>query len=398
MPCSAVSVWCAASASSSASTSRLTRSAASSRARFFSVLILAADSPSRPSRSVRAWRTACWSKGSNALRRPQIAAGARGGKLLAADDVRETDKAGLAPPQRGHARELQHGLQPRVLPDQRADGIFEVGLAVEVDGHCARKTITTFERDQCRHPFSALPRARTAICISATPFRRCSISTSRAQAGGRLLLRIEDIDPARCRPEFEAAIYEDLAWLGLAWETPVRRQSEHLARVPRRAGDTSGLGLVYPGFESRAEIASWWRSERRRAPGRAIPTARRSIPGRRNCFRPRARAADRVGRALCAAARHGGGARARRRSRLDRAGRRPRRRNRAVAARPASLGRRHPGAQGDADQLSPLGRGRRRVAGRHRRGARPGPVLATSVHRLLQRLLGLPSRPIAIIA
>ena len=48
-------------------------------------------------------------------------------------------------------------------------------------------------------------------------------------AGGRLLLRIEDIDATRCRPEFEAAIYEDLAWLGLAWEEPVRRQSEHLA-------------------------------------------------------------------------------------------------------------------------------------------------------------------------
>ena len=47
-------------------------------------------------------------------------------------------------------------------------------------------------------------------------------------AGGRLILRIEDIDATRCRPEFEAAIYEDLAWLGLTWEEPVRRQSEHL--------------------------------------------------------------------------------------------------------------------------------------------------------------------------
>ena len=46
--------------------------------------------------------------------------------------------------------------------------------------------------------------------------------------GGRFLLRIEDIDATRCRPEFETAIYEDLAWLGIAWEEPVRRQSEHL--------------------------------------------------------------------------------------------------------------------------------------------------------------------------
>src|SRR5438876_11694257 len=47
-------------------------------------------------------------------------------------------------------------------------------------------------------------------------------------SGGRLLLRIEDIDAARCRPQFEAAIFEDLAWLGVTWEAPVRRQSEHL--------------------------------------------------------------------------------------------------------------------------------------------------------------------------
>ena len=47
-------------------------------------------------------------------------------------------------------------------------------------------------------------------------------------AGGRFLLRMEDIDATRCRPEFETAIHEDLAWLGLSWEQPVRRQSEHL--------------------------------------------------------------------------------------------------------------------------------------------------------------------------
>ena len=52
------------------------------------------------------------------------------------------------------------------------------------------------------------------------------------QAGGRFLLRIEDIDPARCRPEFETGIFEDLAWLGVTWETPVRRQSDHLPANP----------------------------------------------------------------------------------------------------------------------------------------------------------------------
>src|SRR5450756_273303 len=75
------------------------------------------------------------------------------------------------------------------------------------------------------------------------------------QAGGRLLLRIEDIDTTRCRPEFEAAIYQDLAWLGIAWETPVRRQSEHLPDYRAALEELTARGLVYPAFESRAEIA-----------------------------------------------------------------------------------------------------------------------------------------------
>lgn len=74
------------------------------------------------------------------------------------------------------------------------------------------------------------------------------------QTDGRFLLRIEDIDATRCRPEFEAAIYEDLAWLGISWETPVRRQSEHFARYREAVEQLSTQGLVYPSFESRSEI------------------------------------------------------------------------------------------------------------------------------------------------
>ncbi|MGB6707565.1 MAG: tRNA glutamyl-Q(34) synthetase GluQRS [Pseudolabrys sp.] len=73
--------------------------------------------------------------------------------------------------------------------------------------------------------------------------------------GGRVLLRIEDIDVARCRPEFEAAIYEDVAWLGLKWEMPVRRQSEHWDDYRAALNRLDAMGLVYPSFESRAEIA-----------------------------------------------------------------------------------------------------------------------------------------------
>jgi glutamyl-Q tRNA(Asp) synthetase len=73
--------------------------------------------------------------------------------------------------------------------------------------------------------------------------------------GGRLLLRIEDIDATRCRPEYEAAIFQDLHWLGLAWEEPVRRQSQHLAAYAQALARLTARGLIYPSFESRAEIA-----------------------------------------------------------------------------------------------------------------------------------------------
>jgi glutamyl-Q tRNA(Asp) synthetase len=74
-------------------------------------------------------------------------------------------------------------------------------------------------------------------------------------AGGRFLLRIEDIDSARCRPEYETAIYEDLAWLGIGWEQPVRRQSAHLGNYRTAIAALSDMGLIYPSFESRSEIA-----------------------------------------------------------------------------------------------------------------------------------------------
>jgi glutamyl-Q tRNA(Asp) synthetase len=76
------------------------------------------------------------------------------------------------------------------------------------------------------------------------------------ELGGRLLLRLEDIDTERSRPEFEAAIYEDLAWLGMSWHEPVRRQSEHFADYRTAVRKLEVLGLLYPSFESRSEIAA----------------------------------------------------------------------------------------------------------------------------------------------
>jgi glutamyl-Q tRNA(Asp) synthetase len=78
--------------------------------------------------------------------------------------------------------------------------------------------------------------------------------TAAKASGGRFILRIEDIDPTRCRPEFDAGILEDLAWLGLDWETPVRRQSAHLADYATVIDVLDRRGLLYRCFRTRKEI------------------------------------------------------------------------------------------------------------------------------------------------
>jgi glutamyl-Q tRNA(Asp) synthetase len=75
------------------------------------------------------------------------------------------------------------------------------------------------------------------------------------QAGGRFLLRLEDIDPGRCRPEFFTSILEDLAWLGLDWDGEVRVQSAHLPDYRAVLDGLTARGLVYPCFCTRAKIA-----------------------------------------------------------------------------------------------------------------------------------------------
>src|SRR3546814_4842651 len=73
-------------------------------------------------------------------------------------------------------------------------------------------------------------------------------------AGGHFLLRIEDIDAGRCRPEFTDGILEDLAWLGLDWDGPVRRQSAHLDTYAASLARLDAAGLLYPCFCTRRDI------------------------------------------------------------------------------------------------------------------------------------------------
>jgi glutamyl-Q tRNA(Asp) synthetase len=85
-------------------------------------------------------------------------------------------------------------------------------------------------------------------------FSALSAAALAQEARGRFILRIEDIDTARSRPEFEAAIHSDLAWLGLTWETPVRRQSEHPGDYAAALERLRDQGLVYRCFKTRREV------------------------------------------------------------------------------------------------------------------------------------------------
>ena len=105
-------------------------------------------------------------------------------------------------------------------------------------------------------------------------------------SGGRFLLRIEDIDPTRCRAEFEAAIEEDLAWLGLTWEKPARRQSEHFGEYRDALEKLMARGLVYPSFESRAEIARTIAEQETKAPWPRDPDGAPLYPGTARALAP----------------------------------------------------------------------------------------------------------------
>jgi glutamyl-Q tRNA(Asp) synthetase len=95
-------------------------------------------------------------------------------------------------------------------------------------------------------PTGALHLGHAFAALAAEAWARLS--------GGRFLLRIDDLDHTRCRPEFERAIYEDLAWLGLHYAPAVRRQSDYMPEYARALAQLRAQGLLYPCFCTRAEI------------------------------------------------------------------------------------------------------------------------------------------------
>ncbi|CAN0596342.1 unnamed protein product, partial [Laminaria digitata] len=88
-------------------------------------------------------------------------------------------------------------------------------------------------------------------------YSACLNYTLALAAGGRFLLRMEDIDTARCTPALEAAVLADLAWLGLEWEEPVRRQSDHFDDYRSALETLIDGGMVYPAFLTRGEVRAF---------------------------------------------------------------------------------------------------------------------------------------------
>ena len=164
-------------------------------------------------------------------------------------------------------------------------------------------------------------------------------------AGGRFLLRIEDIDATRCRPEFEAAIYEDLAWLGIAWEEPVRRQSEHFDDYRAALGKLEAHGpRSIRASRAAPRSRAWWPTATSHERWPRDPDGAPLYPGaaRQHDATRSARGAHRARRALCAPPRH---ERARSSGPARCTGARPARarpaRPATIGADPAGLGRRH---------------------------------------------------------
>ncbi len=212
--------------------------------------------------------------------------------------------------------------------------------------------------------------------------------------GGSLLLRIEDIDTERCSPELEARMLEDLAWIGFRFDGTPRRQSEHLARYRAALERLEDMGLVYPSTMSRGEIKALARRiEATGTPVQIDPEGVPIYPGRERELSPTARRELKSGSAdyalrldVAAALRHIGGPLSWREAADE-----SQSATRDVAADPAAwgdvvLGRKSLATSyhlacvlDDADQgVSHVVRGLDLYA-------------ATSVHRLLQELLGLPA-------
>ena len=264
---------CASSAGLSASPARsnpLSQAAATARR----VLIFglerpaAARSPSENAASVSGVR------GDNRVRHPlKDRSRAGNGDLLCGNDLREPGKIGRTAAQRQGARGPGDFCQFRICIDQGRQSRLNVRVGLNrchIAGLCLARRFGdgsyTSGHDSCprpRQPGSAAFMSKPVFRFAPSPNGHLHIGhalsallNARASVAleGRFLVRVEDIDQARCTPELEADMFEDLAWLGLPLDEPVLRQSEHFPDYRAALERLQDMGLIYPAYLSRAEI------------------------------------------------------------------------------------------------------------------------------------------------
>ena len=307
---------------------------------------------------------------------------ARHRHLLRHDDRGEARKSRFAAAQRRRTADGEHPLDEfGVLRSKRLDGRVEARFVgdrragtVDPRGGAAWRGLRAASAcasvlPSCSRPFLPLRpssfRAEPNGALHLGHAYSALINQRRAEeTGGALLLRIEDLDRARCKAALEDAVRAELRWLGVGFAQPPRRQSEHGADYAADLARLEAMGLLYPCFCSRAEVALAAAGRDRTAP--------RSIPA--GAARWRRASGGRVSSA--ATGRRGGStwaAPSPARRRVSSGSNRRKRRGRASPRRARGLGRRRPQGAGPRRELSPGGDRRRRASGRDRRRPRPRP-------------------------
>lgn len=187
-------------------------------------------------------------------------------QLLADNDTGETGEPRFAATERQRTGNRRHRLQPpvalhemrqtlgEVVRRRNNPHIFLIQIRPGQDADLAPDDKDGEETRLMQPVFRFAPSPNGYLHLGHALSAMVNHDRCRA-AGGRFLLRIEDIDGTRCRPEYETAIYEDLAWLGLDWEEPVQRQSDHMPAYAQAVARLTDIGLIYPAFLSRAQIA-----------------------------------------------------------------------------------------------------------------------------------------------
>ncbi len=192
------------------------------------------------------------------------------------------------------------------------------------------------------------------------------------ESGGRMLLRIEDIDRVRCTPKLEAMMLEDLRWIGFEWDEPPRRQSEHFDEYKAALDDLRRRGLVYPAFLTRSAIKGLtaeipgWPADPDGAP--LYPLTERALSPLERDARIAAGEDFALRLDMDKAVEAAGG-----KLQWSETGFGPDGETGIIPGAAAPMGRCHPRPQGHARQLPPCMRYGRRIAGRDKCGARRRP-------------------------